>query len=207
MKFFPLLVALSCATPHAPQFTAQAAFRYANTIDVGTIDEDTLGPVYTKLQTLAEHDAKNVTLRIDSMGGNIIVGMTWIRSVEDLKKLHPGLHVTCAVDGFAMSMAAVILESSVCDARLATIRSVLLFHNGSVQTQGTVVQIQGTATLLEALNEAMALQIANRLRIPYSVYRARIAASDWIMTTREALVNNAIDELVSPSEIGPPVPA
>jgi ATP-dependent protease ClpP protease subunit len=123
--------------------------------------------------------------------------------MEDLKK-SKGLTVTCVVDGTAYSMAAVILESPLCDKRLATRRSTILFHNGSVQASGTAQEIHATEVFLEALNEAMVLVVSERLGCTPAEYAERIALKDWIMSVHGAMDANVIDGVVNAADIAPP---
>ncbi len=200
---------LGCAVPSysiAPiEFRNDASQRYGNTVDVGEVTSDVMGPAYERIKSLVKSGQRRVTLRIDSPGGEIFLGMRWIREVEDLKKAHPGTQIACIVDGAAYSMAAVILESRVCDRRLATNRSTILFHNASVNAGGGGAHdLRGLAGALEAMNTALGLLISERLGIPLEEYQARVNGRDWMMATPEALHHCVIDGIVSPMEIAPP---
>jgi ATP-dependent protease ClpP protease subunit len=208
VRFQILTVALFSCTPASKvspdKFRASAGnYRYINTIDVGTVDQGPMSRAYQQFKDMSTAGTKVITLRIDSFGGSIFLGNKWIKAVEDLKKAN-GVHVTCIVDGAAYSMAAVILESPLCDIRMATRRSTILFHNGSGGAEGTVKDIQGTVALLAALNEAMALTIAERLGIHVNDYKNRIADHDWVLAAPEALEMNVIDAYANPSDIAPP---
>ncbi len=215
MTRFPILaLAFLCcsAAPRATEIARYdargptAGYVYGNTVDVGTVDELSMADTYIQFSELAFKGAKEVTLRIDSFGGSIFLGNRVIRELEDLKKRH-GMTVTCIVDGSAYSMGAVILQSPLCDRRLATARSTILFHNGSSGVRGTAEDLREAATFLEALNESMALVVSARLGISLEEYRSRIAHADWIMAVPQALGFNVIDGVVSPSDIAPPAGA
>ncbi len=210
---FPILVlCLACCAPAHPQrveptfnaerFRAQV-YTYRNTVDVGDVDDLPMLMALERARDLAKKGEKEITLRIDSFGGGIFLGNRWIREMEDLKKAH-GLQVACIVDGAAYSMGAVILESPLCDQRLATKRSTILFHNGSAGGRGTAEDLKEAAAFLEALNVSMALVIADRLEVSLEEYRARVAHADWMMAVPEALASNVIDGFASPSDIEPP---
>lgn len=178
-------------------------FKHSNTVDLGEIFDEALeGPA--KAFKAAAARSKDVTLRIDSPGGSIFAGLRWGRQMEDIKKRN-GLHVTCIVDGLAASMAAVILESPLCDERLATSRSLLLFHNGSSGAQGTVEELQAAGAFLSAINEAMALNVSKRLGLTVEEYREKIQGADWVLSSRGALGVNALDGLANPEDIAPPL--
>lgn len=200
-----LLVCCASPTKHftalasAPVYTA-SAYRYAGTVDLGEVDAEHMTDA---LKGLLGVQGKNATLRIDSPGGEIFLGLKWIQLVTDLKK-RTGLHITCIVDGSAYSMAAVILESPVCDVRLATPSSTILFHNGKGSAQGTVEAIEQGAQLLEAMNGALACLVADRMQMTPAEYRERVRGRDWVMAVPEALANHVIDGIVPSSEIAPP---
>ncbi len=198
---------LCCATPStlAPADLSASVprFRYGNTIDVGDVQELPMMLAGVKFFELAAAGEKAITLRIDSFGGSIFLGSRWIKALEDVKKRN-GIAVTCIVDGAAYSMGAVILESSLCDVRLATTRSTILFHNGSSGAKGTAEDLKEAAAFLEAVNVAMALTCSQRIGMTLEAYRARIAHTDWMMATPEATAAGVIDGVVSPSEIAPP---
>lgn len=187
-----------------PMGPSAGVFKLNNTVDVtGPIVDTALEPVTTRIRQLASSGRKEITLRIDSPGGSILDGNKWIRDTEDIKKAN-GLRFTCVVDGMAYSMAAVLLESSLCDVRLATTRSTLLFHNGSGGVRGTAEEMRQTSVFLEALNTAMALVVSARIGMPFEMYQSRISHADWIMAIPEALNNHVLDGVAAPSDIAPP---
>ena len=206
-----LAAVLVCCAPSrlavsdVDRYRAQSAQPYRNTVDVGDVDVDPMVEAMGGFMRLASEGKKEVTLRIDSHGGGIFLGLKWMRLMEDVKKAN-GVHVTCIVDGMAASMAAVILESPLCDTRLATSRSMILFHNGSAGVQGNAEEMRQAVAFLEALNTAMAQVVSARLGISAESYRARIAHGDWPLAMPEALEANVIDGVVSPADIAPPVP-
>lgn len=201
MNRFPILLALFLGCVSIP--AELPAYKYANTVDVGMVSDGPMGAALERFTELVDDGQRAVTLRIDSPGGEILLGTRWTRDMEDLKKRH-GVRVTCIVDGAAYSMAAVILESQLCDARLATSRSTILFHNGSTGAQGTAAFISNEVAFLEALNVAMALGISARLGMDLETYRAKVAGRDWVLAVPEALQHNVIDGVVSSADIAPP---
>ena len=182
-RFQILVIALCCCAPSRlaagdlDRYRAEAAQPYRNTVDVGDVDVDPMVEALGGFMRLASEGKKEVTLRIDSHGGGIFLGLKWMRLMEDVKKAN-SIHVTCIVDGMAASMAAVILESPICDTRLATSRSLILFHNGSAGVQGNAEDMKQAVAFLEALNTAMAEVVSARMGISAEAYRARIAHGD-----------------------------
>ncbi len=203
LQIVAMLSVLCCATvPSHDWPQVSASFNYSNTVDLGPIQDEQLAMVLIEFQRVTKTE-REVTLRIDSPGGSIFAGQQWTREMEDIKKRR-NVRVTCIVDGLAASMAAVILESPLCDLRLATTRSLILFHNGSSGARGTAEELRGTIALLDAINESMALVVSERLGISLNAYRAKIATADWVMAVNEALIVSAIDGLIDSREIAPP---
>ncbi len=206
---FPILAAVlffGCIVPAkiaSPQVRAERAYIWQNTIDVGNVEEDYMLDAALRFIAIAAAGEKEITLRIDSFGGSIFLGNRWIKNLEDIKKRN-GIRVVCIVDGAAYSMGAVILESPLCDLRLATNRSTILFHNGSSGARGTAEDLKQAVNFLEALNLSMALSVSSRLLITIEEYKSRIAHADWVMAVPEAVQSNVIDGVANPDDIAPP---
>lgn len=181
----------------------RAAWRYASTIDLGDIDSDPTTSALVRFKGLADSGAHVVTIRIDSAGGSIRLGLRWIREITDIKKAH-NVHVDCVVDGAAYSMAAIILESPVCDSRLATPSSTILFHNGRGGAEGTEEEMEESRRMLAAFNSALATLVAQRMGLSVADYRAHINGKDWVLSASEAFENHILDAVVSSEDIAPP---
>lgn len=194
-----VLISVVSSQSHTPE----KHFTFNNVVDVGSISQDELMLPELRFRALAARGEREITLRIDSFGGSIFGGARFIRTLEDVKK-SKGVTVHCVVDGAAMSMAAVLLESPLCDTRHATSRSVILFHNGHSQAEGTAEELREAARFLGSLNQAMSLVVAARICMDVDAYRERIAGRDWVMAVTEALSVNVIDGIVSPNEIASP---
>lgn len=200
MKFRYQILAVLVAS-----VTGAAPFKYNNVVDInGAIIRDTMGPAYALAATAMGAGQKEITVRINSIGGNVDEALLWIRMVEDAKKTY-GARVTCIVDTQAQSAAAIILESPACDTRLATSRSFMMFHNAAIPGQYPLSEARDMLASLEATNEALGNLVSARLGIPYDSYRKIIRRHRWYMSPREALAAHAIDGLVSPGDIAPPL--
>lgn len=209
MKYLSMFLAVlmvSCATPRAvslPNFTASTEVKYKNVVDLGAIRDMEMAEFQANFMSLVAKGEKEITVRIDSFGGSIFLGRKVGRDIEDLKKLN-GVRVTCIVDGAAYSMGAILLQSRMCDIRLATERATILFHNGSGAAQGTAEDMKNSAAQLEAVNISMATQCCLRMGMKIEEFRAKIAHSDWMMATPEALYFNVIDGTVDSASIAAP---
>lgn len=198
LRLFPLLLCLTAAVPA----------RASTSVLLGEIDDDTVDVVASSIEAHFKAGEPTVVLQLTSPGGSIFAGFRFIQRVEQAKKtvfMGQG-KVVCVVDMYAASMAAVILESPVCDLRLMTPRSILLFHNGATVARGTAKDIESSLNFLRALDKAMAHAISERLGMSYAQYRAMINGKDWTMDCGEALAVGAVDGLIDPAVL-PPVGA
>lgn len=100
---------------------------------LGEIEEYGAGQLSNQLQTLAE--AKDdITLLITSYGGAVDAGGAVVRAIRYAQD--KGCAVVGEVRGYAMSMAAIILQS--CDIRLAAPEDVIMVHGFSGASIGDV---------------------------------------------------------------------
>ena len=99
----------------------------------GEIEECGAGLLTNQFQTLAEC-GDEVTLLITSYGGAVDAGGAIIRAVRYAQER--GCKVTGEVRGYAMSMAAVILQA--CDFRFAAPEDVIMVHGFSGAAIGDV---------------------------------------------------------------------
>lgn len=165
-------------------------------VEVGDIESEVLSRALERVKNHYKHGDREITLRINSNGGSVFEGFSFIQSMEELKK--GGMSVTCVVDVRAISMAFVILQSDVCDKRLATPRSLFLAHNGSLHTEGgTVEDMDEDIELLKVINDSLSLLCANRIGMPILEYRKKLKDhKSWTFGTEEALKHNVIDGVI-----------
>lgn len=186
-----LLVALtSCSTTRAAGRQAPPG---APTISIPDIDSTSVALV--KLALAVQEAPKELVLKIDSHGGEVMSGLELIVALEDFKATN-GTRVTCVVDFRAFSMAAVILQSSVCDVRLMTSRSLLLFHKASLQIRGNADDLDEAAQVLRAIDYALLEMCARRLKMPMDEMYKRTYRRNWVLSAEQALAVGAIDGIV-----------
>ncbi len=150
----------------------------------GDVDESTLTAVKNELgATGTDH----VTLVITSPGGNVLAGLLFIQDVERMKRAKPALRIRCIGDIVVASMAAVILESDICDTRLVTNRTVVVFHG--VQAP--------PSPLKTALDFSIAQFVAPRLGMTPEAYLTKLAGGDWVMNAYEAAAAGAAESVVT----------
>lgn len=143
----------------------------------------------------AEHakGSKNIMLVLNSPGGSVDAGFNFIMAVEKFKRGNQ-VEFTCVVDGMAASMMAVIFEA-VCDTRLMTKRSMLLFHGARIGPNGGGTQeiLEENAEIIRVINEMMAAMVAPRMGMSEEAFLYRIKGRDWSLSWRDAIRAKAID--------------
>lgn len=135
--------------------------------------------------------AEEITLWIDSPGGSVDSGFTFIDTMRAAQRR--GVRITCVVDGMAASMAGVILEA--CDVRLMTRQSSLLFHTVSIgyTPGGNQWDVERLAEKLKELNKLLSIFVVGRLNISLECYEAHVKDKDWWLGYAEALEVGAVD--------------
>lgn len=178
MSRWPVVfLALACVT-----FRRGVEPQYRNVVDLGTVTDEEAALRVRRRFAEAAFFSPLVTLRIDSRA----VPSSLARDLEDEAK-RQGSTVACVVDGTAQGRAAALLQSPLCDVRLATARS--------------TVEFVARPDPAEARAEALAL--ARRLTLAPSEYEA-LARAGRALSVDDALKANALDGLVEPSSVEPP---
>jgi ATP-dependent protease ClpP protease subunit len=177
----PSSLIIRLTTPEAPAAVAKAK---ASSIVFfqGDVDDATLTSVKNEIGATG---SDRVTLVITSTGGNVLTGLTFIQDVERMRLARPALRIRCIADIVAASMAAVIFESDVCDTRLVTNRTVIIFHN--VQASQSPIKT--------ALDFAITQMVAPRLGMTPEAYAAKLATGDWVMNAYQAAEAHAADSV------------
>ena len=129
---------------------------------VGEIEEYGAGQLANQFQTLAE-SGEEITLLITSYGGAVDAGGAIIRAIRYAQ--NKGCKVIGEVRGYAMSMAAIILQA--CDIRFAAPEDIVMIHG-----------ISGAA-IGDVRNQAEDLKMTKRLTDIYGKFFAeRSTAKD-----------------------------
>ena len=128
---------------------------------VGEIEEYGAGQLANQFQTLAE-SGKEITLLITSYGGAVDAGGAIIRAIRYAQG--KGCSVVGEVRGYAMSMAAIVLQT--CDLRFAAPEDVIMVHGFSGASVGDV------------RNQAEDLRITKKLTDIYGKFFAERSTAD-----------------------------
>lgn len=196
---------LSCAShPRPVDPVGDAKPPSITSIPVESFDARSLARAAVEADEQALHQSV-IWFHIDSFGGSVFDGLSFIKYIEQLKR-RTGVITVCAVDSNAMSMGFVFLESGACDIRLATKRSILLAHNCSSRAGGTARDLEKAAEFMKAIDKGVGEMVAARLHMTYDEYAKKIDGKDWVFNWDVALQVRAIDAVVTPEDI-PPLPA
>ncbi len=151
----------------------------------GVIDDQLAQALVADLRACGD---KPVLVEINSPGGSVMAALAIQKAVESQGQ------VTCVVDGMAASAAAVTLQS--CQTRLATDRSIIMFHTAAIQCEGHEQQMLNCAAILKALDEGMTAHAAARMGMSVADFAARIAGDrEWWLSGPAAVEAHAVDAL------------
>jgi ATP-dependent protease ClpP protease subunit len=166
----------------------------------GEVNDASMAALALAIDSEVARGRKDVFLVLNSPGGTVSAGLDFIFAVEKYKQAKH-ITFTCAVDGMAASTAAVIFEA-VCDQRLMTKRSLLLFHGARMgQAGGTQEQMEEAVETIRVLNEIMAALVAPRLGMTEPEFLERIHGRDWLLSWRDAEKRKAIDGVIEPAQL------
>lgn len=210
-RFLALLAVLmfsvsACVTTPTPKIIDYVAIHKSQTVVIRALTEAEIIRVHSELSTLIDGGTKHVTLVINSPGG--LVEETQ-KMISDLAQDadHMGTEITCVAHDIAGSMAAVLLQSELCDIRLMTPEARIMFH--SVALKNLYWGIYGVnqslaETLVEitkAANKRIAEQVTPRMKISEGFYLDMIKNGDWILSYKDALRYGAVDGIIEKSRV------
>ena len=139
------------------------------------------------IQALSEMG--NVTIRINSPGGDVFDGMVLVNAIAS----HKGI-VTTRVEGLAASMASVIAVSG--KKVQAYDNTMLMIHNAWTFAMGNQYEMRDTADLLEKIDGNILDAYQNKSKKGKKAIAEMMKATSW-MTAKEAKDNGFIDEIVT----------
>jgi ATP-dependent Clp endopeptidase proteolytic subunit ClpP len=104
-----------------------------------SVDEETVAACISVLSKWSRQSPKcNITLILQSPGGDVISGAALFDFLEDLKR--KGHHLTTKSMGYAASMAAVLLQAGT--VRVAAKQSWILLHEASMGAIGKLADVE-----------------------------------------------------------------
>lgn len=132
--------------------------------------------------------ATDITVRINSYGGVVSDGV----AIYNLLTQHPA-HVTCVVDGFALSAASVIAMAG--DEIQMLPGTMMMIHPASGMAWGTAEDLENTAKALRAMSDASAGIYAARTGKSKEECLVLMDAETWFQP-EQALAEGFCDKVV-----------
>jgi ATP-dependent Clp protease, protease subunit len=139
----------------------------------------------------SEDPDKDISLYINSPGGEVYAGMAMYDTIQYIK---PDVSTICV--GMAMSMGAILLAGGAKDKRYALPNAKIMIHQGSAGFQGTPTDIEIHAREVLSLKRRMAEILAHHSTQPIEQVEQDIDR-DRFMTPDEAKNYGLIDEIIT----------
>lgn len=153
------------------------------------------------LATLVEQGAKEITLRVNSPGGDLFTALAMCDALHDVRE--KGVFVQAVVFGVAASAATVVLMAA--DNVAMTTSSQLMVHEPSCCYYGKVSELQADVAELEKAWQDMVRRYTARTGQDPEEF-AKAHTHDVWYTAEEAVAAGLADKLVTPLEYSDPTP-
>lgn len=139
-------------------------------------------------------DAKDITFRINSIGGDVEAGIAIYNRIRELSG-----HTTTIVDGIAASAASIIAQAG--DTRQVSVGAQTMIHGASAGLVGyyNVSALKRMEDMLTTINKSVAGIYAERSGQTQEHILSMMAKEKW-MTPEEALEEGFADEIVGKEE-------
>jgi ATP-dependent protease ClpP protease subunit len=138
-------------------------------------------------KALNELDSDELTVHINSPGGDIFDGLAIYQAIKD----HPA-RVTVKVDGLAASIASVIAMAG--DELVMAPKATMMIHDGWAMSVGNAGEFRKMADLLDKQSEIIASVYGDRSGQPADFWRDRMRDETWY-NAQEALDAGLIDQI------------
>lgn len=165
----------------------------------GDVDSLLVLSLVTQLSEELEKKPDVLLVQINTEGGDMDEGQDIIEILEQSP-----IPVVCVVDRKALSMGYIILQSSACDKRYMTSRSVLMMHSPSIRIpkeesdKMSKEDKENIQDFLNARTEAVLNEIAGRLKISREqLIKKTTNGREWWLGSKAALDSGSVDGVVS----------
>ncbi len=138
--------------------------------------------------------ATEVTLRINSPGGNTATAMGMWAAFDGLKARN-GVRITCIIDGIAASAASYL--AMVGDKLVMPENALMMIHNPTGEVIGTANDARKAADALDRVRDMMAASYARKSGKSIERVRELMRAETWFTAT-EAVEAGFADEVSQP---------
>jgi len=145
----------------------------------------------------AVEGCKNVTIRLNSYGGDAVVGIVIHNRLREIAA--KGTHLSCIVDGVAMSAGSVIMCA--CDTVKVNPSSLVMIHKGWSFLFGgyNADDLRKSAEAMDAYDTAM-VSIYKRKSGMSDTVISHMMSDETYMTGKEAVEKGFADEVIEDSE-------
>jgi ATP-dependent Clp protease, protease subunit len=195
MKFLKLLftlfaIAMPAFTLAAPVVTAapDVLLTEKNHVVIrGEVNGESVSKWILELNNIKD---KDVVVYINSPGGSVLAGMTFVEQIQQMTKA--GKNVVCVAD-VAASMAFIILQS--CPNRYVTSASILMQHQMSLKLGGQIENVKTYLNFLDGIEEDLNLMQAKKMDMDPDDFKRLIAHDLWLSGS-SIMKHNAADKMV-----------
>lgn len=145
---------------------------------------------YTLARAVQELDADEITVHINSYGGEVAEGLAIHNS---LKNSRAKVRTVC--DGFACSAASVVFMAG--DERLMNPASLLMIHNAWTSASGNAEELRKAANDLEVISKTASEAYRSRVNLSEEDLTALLDGETWITPTDAVawgFATNILDE-------------
>lgn len=143
---------------------------------LGTGKEKT--DAFTLKDALMQVDTPNLTVRINSYGGDVAEGLAIYSLLSEFKG-----HLKTIVDGFACSAASVIFMAG--QERVVPENGLLMIHNAWTEARGDSNKMKKVAEDLEKITQPSLNIYASKTNLSKEEIKAKMDREEWI-TSKEA---------------------
>ncbi len=138
-------------------------------------------------------DVKNITLRINSIGGDVFEA----QAMYSYLKSHPA-NVTVRVDGLAASAASLVAMAG--DKVIMPVNALMMIHNPAGAVMGEAEELRDVADILDKVRETIATAYVNKTGMDREKVIAMMDDETW-MSAEEAHELGFCDEVDGAMEI------
>ncbi|WP_025853508.1 head maturation protease, ClpP-related [Paenibacillus ehimensis] len=137
---------------------------------------------------LAEHKGKNLTVWVDSWGGDVFGGLGMYNAIKE----HQG-KVTVKIDGKAVSAGSIIAMAG--DEVLMSPGSMIMIHNVWTITQGEAKDLRHQADVLDEIKEGLVNVYQQRTGLSRNKISRMMDEETW-MSARKAIAEGFADGML-----------